>query len=208
MKNKYPLQAFVKITAFPFLLIFLRPKITYHNGMNRKHIPKTGFIVCSNHTGILDVGCITAVFGLRVFRAWVAEILYAKGKLFSCFLNKIGCIYVNRNKADTKYITEAIESVTAGNIMIVFPEGKLSTDREIHNFKPGATIVAERTGAPIIPICIYRKDRRFSRTEIAVGTPLRVCSTKIIDKDYLEFIDEETNSIRATIIALKKAMQG
>jgi 1-acyl-sn-glycerol-3-phosphate acyltransferase len=66
----------------------------------------------------------------------------------------IGAFPVDRQGADLGALREAQRVVNDGLLLLMFPEGTRSRDRQLHRGFPGTALVAYRTGAPIIPIAI------------------------------------------------------
>jgi 1-acyl-sn-glycerol-3-phosphate acyltransferase len=85
---------------------------------------------------------------------------------------------VNRRSADL-----AAELIRDGWSLVIFPEGGRSPDGWGQPFKGGAAFLAERTGAPIVPVHIdgtgailgkgMNRPKR-GRTKVTFGTPLRL----------------------------------
>lgn len=57
-------------------------------------------------------------------------------------------------KAGIEAINKVIEVINSGYSAIIFPEGTRSKTGEIGEFKGGAFKVAQKTGAPIIPVAL------------------------------------------------------
>jgi 1-acyl-sn-glycerol-3-phosphate acyltransferase len=66
----------------------------------------------------------------------------------------IGAFPVDRGAADLGALREAQRVVNNGLLLLMFPEGTRSKDRQLHAGFPGSALVAYRTGAPMIPIAI------------------------------------------------------
>lgn len=79
-------------------------------------------------------------------------------------------------------------SALAGQLVCVFPEGKLTTDGEIDSFRPGIETIVRRDPVPVVPMALQglwgsffshkdgpalsRPPRRFwSRIGIVAGAP-------------------------------------
>jgi 1-acyl-sn-glycerol-3-phosphate acyltransferase len=71
--------------------------------------------------------------------------------------------------------------VEAGHAILVFPEGRLTPDGAIHAFRPGAAVMAERLGLPVVPIRVdglyeiwpehqYKPGK--GRVRVTIGPPL------------------------------------
>jgi 1-acyl-sn-glycerol-3-phosphate acyltransferase len=117
------------------------------------NVPKTGgAILVSNHLNNADPCVIPGVFKRRI-------ITMAKKEMFqwpvvSLMFRFIGAFPVDRQGADLAALREAQSVVNDGILLLMFPEGTRSKDRQLHAGFPGTALVAYRTGAPIIPIAI------------------------------------------------------
>ena len=84
-------------------------------------------------------------------------------------------------------LSEIREGLEAGDLLCIFPEGKLTTDGEIDDFRPGIERILETTPVPVIPLALqglwgsffshkggtFRNTGRFwSRVRIRAGEKL------------------------------------
>jgi 1-acyl-sn-glycerol-3-phosphate acyltransferase len=122
-----------------------------------ENLPKEGgFILASNHVTEFD----PVLLGIKIKRQlnFMAKIELFRNKLFGAVIKGLGAFPVSRGTGDTSAIDKAIDTVEKGNVLAIFPEGTRSKDGELRRFKSGAIVVAEKTGADIIPTGIYIKD--------------------------------------------------
>ena len=58
-----------------------------------------------------------------------------------------------------KLMEEAFDEVDRalqdGDIVCIFPEGRITADGALHSFKPGVERMLERTPVPVISMCLY-----------------------------------------------------
>ena len=75
---------------------------------------------------------------------------------FNWFFRNSGLIPVYRNGKDKKALETAVEYLKNGEIVGVFPEGRLNktSKTSVLPFKIGAVKMAKETGCPIIPFTI------------------------------------------------------
>ena len=81
------------------------------------------------------------------------------------------------------------EYLDAGDVVCIFPEGKITTDGELNPFRSGIERIIERNPVPVIPMALRglwgsffsrkggaamtRLPRRFwSKIALAIGTPI------------------------------------
>jgi len=157
------------------------------------HIPETGptVIVC-NHVSFVDALVIMAacrrpirfVMDHRIFRTPLLRFVFRESR----------AIPIAPAKEDLRLMERAFEQVAealeAGEVVGLFPEGRLTEDGEIQPFRPGIARIVQRTPAPVVPLALRglwgsffsRKDgpamtrplRRglFNRIELVAGAPL------------------------------------
>ena len=61
---------------------------------------------------------------------------------------------VERGQADTKAYRRAVALLSAGEILLVFPEGTRTHDGKIGEMKPGVVSMAQRAGCSIMPVAV------------------------------------------------------
>ncbi|WP_298602248.1 MFS transporter [uncultured Zoogloea sp.] len=164
-----------------------------------EHIPEDGpaVLVC-NHVSFVDALVISAacrrpirfVMDHRIFRWPVLSFVFRHSR----------AIPIAPAKEDAAMMEAAFAEVSsalaAGELVGLFPEGRITFDGEISPFRPGITRILDANPVPVVPMALRgmwgsmfsRKDgpalsrplRRglFSRIELAVGPalpPERIC---------------------------------
>lgn len=123
-----------------------------------RQLPDGPVIVISNHTSYAD-GLMLALVCRRLGRS--ARMLATAGvfraPVIGALARRVGFIPVHRgapNAADS--LEPAAQALAAGEVVAIFPEGRLTRDPEHwpERAKTGAVRLALRTGAPIVPIAI------------------------------------------------------
>lgn len=168
---RFPLQAFTKLTGIPFLLPFFKCRLlpVGKETQGRYARVRGGAILMGNHRSMWDPIVMGTLFCFRELRIWAGEALYEKNRLFTWFLNAMGFIRVDRRVTDLAAIQAGVDTVKAGCLLGVFPEGRLNHSRELLPFAPGVVLVALQTGAPILPMYIGGAYGLFRRVRIALG---------------------------------------
>ena len=150
-----------------FFIIFL-PKIK-----GRENIPKSnGAILAGNHKTNFD--CFMVILSTRRCVHFLAKAELFKLSFFNWFFSNSGLIPVYRNGKDKKALRTAINYLKNGELVGVFPEGRLnkSSQNSLLPFKIGAVKMAKETGCPIIPFTINGKYIPFAHSiEIVFGEP-------------------------------------
>ena len=167
---------FVKLTGFPIQLIYFKKKIYYEDKTKQSRKIKGGALIVSNHRSLLDFALILYTFMKRSIRTLVSEIMYNKGKLMGWFLNKIGCIRVDRDAYDFSFTSKMNNCLKKGQVGLVFPESRLPKPEEndFLDFKPSFIFMALESNVPIIPVYVngeYGNSRsnKKERAKIVIG---------------------------------------
>jgi 1-acyl-sn-glycerol-3-phosphate acyltransferase len=66
-------------------------------------------------------------------------------------LRNLGMIPVARNGRDMSAMREAMRTLHNGQVLGVFPEGRIETSRELLPFQTGVAMLAIKTGVPVFP---------------------------------------------------------
>ena len=118
-----------------------------------ENIPTSGgAIVVSNHLNNADPCVIPGIAKRRIITMAKKEMFRWPG--VNILFKMIGAFPVDRAGADLSALRKAQQVVNDGLLLLMFPEGTRSRDRQLHPGFPGTALVAYRTGAPIVPIAI------------------------------------------------------
>ncbi|MGI9024721.1 MAG: MFS transporter [Burkholderiaceae bacterium] len=161
-----------------------------------EHLPEEGaaLLVC-NHVSFVDAIVIMGE-SPRPIR-FVMDYGIFKQPLLASFFRASGAIGIVSAKKDERAFTKANalidEALADGDLVCIFPEGRITDTGEIYPFKEGAVRIAERNRVPVIPMALRGlwgswssresgsafaslprpiKRRASSRLELAVGLPM------------------------------------
>ena len=156
--------------------------------LNPQHLPHSGPVVLApTHRARWDALMLPMAAGRRVtgrdcrFMVTTTEMRGLQG----WFLQRLGCFPVNQRRPSLTTLRLAIDLLTAGQQLVVFPEGQIQrTDRPIRLHQGLVRLVqlAERQGlsVPVVPVGIgygQRPPRPFSRAALCFGEPMNVPTT-------------------------------
>jgi 1-acyl-sn-glycerol-3-phosphate acyltransferase len=158
-----------------------------HRGL--EHIPDEGaaLLVC-NHVSFVDA----LLIGGAVRRP-IRFVMYYKIyrlPVLNFIFRTAGTIPIAGRKEDPLIYEQAFARVAqylaAGELVCIFPEGKLTTDGQIDAFRSGVSTVLEQTPVPVIPLALqglwgsfFSRDpnkgffkRFWSRVTLVAGAPV------------------------------------
>lgn len=149
MKNIFYIVS--KTILKPIFFLVYRPVI-----IGRENIPKAGSIVLAgNHTNWKDPLLLISVVNRPIH--FLAKIELFKG-LTGAIVKFMGCIPVDRKIHDKNALTSAVEVLTKGEVIGIFPEGTINRTKDIvMPFKIGAVKMAKETKSVIVPFVITSK---------------------------------------------------
>jgi 1-acyl-sn-glycerol-3-phosphate acyltransferase len=145
------------------------------------NIPTNGpLLVASNHSSFLDPWFIGMVFPRRI-RYLVADQWYHRNSVWNAVFRAFGTVPVKRGdpRATIRIIEEVLDR---GEVVGIFPEGRVSCDGLMQRFHSGVARAAARSGAPVLPLGIRggfeslprsRRIPRPTRVTIHVGEILQ-----------------------------------
>jgi len=120
-----------------------------------EHFRSVGpWVVVCNHQSSLD-----PIVQLRVLpvslRVLAMRELF-RIPLFGRAMRTIGMIEVDRESPDFRRIDQAAaRDLAAGHSLLAYPEGRISPDGAIGEFKDGAFIIAVANQMPVVPVAIH-----------------------------------------------------
>ena len=140
----------------------------------RENIPKdTTVIYACNHRSNADPPLLGS--GARGKFAFMAKEELFEKKLFAWLIRSLGAFPVARGKGDMGVIDTAVERLSNGRSLMIFPEGTRSKDGKVgKKGHTGAALISARSGKLIIPVGICYGDKLKFRTPLTVkyGAPI------------------------------------
>jgi len=119
-----------------------------------EHLPESGpYIVAANHHNYLD-GVVLGVTVPRTIAFLVMPRVWRATPLHPLFHRHIGSIAVDLDRPDPAALRRALDTLGAGGIVGIFPEGPWSVRGQLEPGLPGVGLLALRSGAPVVPAAI------------------------------------------------------
>lgn len=124
---------------------------------NIDNLPEEGpCVLVSNHVSYVDALLMAGAF-TRPIRYVMYEPIY-RIPVLNYFFKMVGAIPIDSQKSNPKVYEEAFNKIAQyledGEVVCIFPEGKLTSNGEIDSFKSGIELIVNRTPVPVLPVAI------------------------------------------------------
>jgi 1-acyl-sn-glycerol-3-phosphate acyltransferase len=150
-------------------------------------LPAEGpLIIASNHLSNADPALIASWLTPAMGRAvhWMAKQEALEWPVVGAFLRANGCFGIRRDAPDSEAFRLAKRVLDEGRVLGTFPEGTRSRTGALQQGKDGVTLLAIRSGAPILPVGVWGTERFWPRgskvwrvggtVHLRVGEPFRL----------------------------------
>ncbi len=168
--------------AWRHLLRAAVPILTSIKVEGQQYVPRTGpCLIVSNHISIADPPILLGYIPRQAHFMTKAE-AFEQWPL-SWILPPGEPIKVHRGKADRQALRQAETYLKNGEAVVIYAEGTRSRSGEAQEARAGVVFLAQRTGAPIVPVGIAGSERIFSKrfpwyrravVRLAFGPPFRI----------------------------------
>ena len=171
-KKKLPEKGykFFRATLGLIFKFWYRPTV-----INKEVIPKDGpILICADHIHLMDQ-CSIILSTKRVIH-YMAKKEYFDSAKTRWFFKAAGCIPVNRQIHDEDAKQAALDVLSSGGAIGIFPEGTRNKTKEfLLPFKFGAVSMAKKTNATIVPVGITGTYKfRTKDLMVRFGEPFKV----------------------------------
>jgi len=122
-----------------------------------ERIPDDGaaILVC-NHVSYVDALVITAACRRPI--RWVMDHRIFRIPVLSFFFRTVHAIPIAPAREDAEALQSAFEEIAKalanGELVGIFPEGRLTSDGEMGPFRPGIVQILSRTAVPVVPMAL------------------------------------------------------
>jgi 1-acyl-sn-glycerol-3-phosphate acyltransferase len=157
-----------------------------------QHVPEKGpAVVACNHVSYVDAlvimaGCprpIRFIMDHNIFKIPLLSFVFREGRAIPIAPAKEDPAALERAYAETA------KALQGGDVIGIFPEGRLTTDGEIQPFRAGIRRIVDKTPVPVIPmalrglwgsifsreggrVLVKRPGAPFSKIELVAGRPI------------------------------------
>lgn len=174
----------------------------------KEHLPDGACIIMAKHQSAWETMGLRGIF--RPEQSWVLKRELLRLPIFGWGLRFAKSIPIDRSagrRAIQKVVEDGMARLAEGRYVIIFPEGTRTFPGERKKYGIGGGILAERSGAPVIPVAhnagVYWRRRgvkKFPGTiRVVVGPPIQSRGKKAAEimrevEDWIERRQEELPS--------------
>ena len=172
--------------------------------------PRKAYVMVLNHNSMVD---ILSIYNLPLIFKWVSKKEVYRIPIVGQLLFAHGDIVINRASAKEAMQlvhTRGLEWLKKGASVSIFPEGTRSKDREIHNFKAGAFVLAKDAGVPILPIVLDGTNTMVRngwlmnwRNKITIRILPPVSAEDVVNRDIKDVMTEVRDNMVATLADIR-----
>ncbi|MEN6321303.1 MAG: MFS transporter [Syntrophaceae bacterium] len=177
----------LRLMAWGLTNIIYRLKV-----IGRENLPLEGpFVIACNHVTYVDSFIISS--GCPRPARFVMYYKYFDMPLISRIFRDSKVIPIAGVNEDKSVLRAAFDKIAAelqdGEVVCIFPEGRLTSDGKLHEFRPGIEKIIQQTPVPVVPACMNglwgsyfsrkysskeRKPfrRKWSRISLEFGAPV------------------------------------
>lgn len=150
------------------------------DGVDR--LPLQGpYILVSNHITAFEFPALRVLLRPRLVRT-LAKAESWDNRLVRWMFNQWKAIPIRRGESDMAALRASLQVLKDGGILGIMPEGTRSNDGQLGRGNPGITVIAQKSGCPIVPMAFWGvenvkqnlKRARRSDFHFRVGEPFRL----------------------------------
>ena len=144
-----------------YLSGFLAPFAYDFTCFGRENIPDDGpLIIAGNHISFSDPAVIIANCPRHI--CYMAKSELFETRRWSLLMKSMNAFPVKRGFADRNALRYAEKVISEGYALGIFPEGRTVKEFIPSEAKTGVAYIAYKTGADVLPVCLYRnpEDKR------------------------------------------------
>lgn len=161
---------------FHIAYLFVKPLVCLlfpHKVVGLENLPEGGALLCANHASGWDPVLIAVSLPNDSRLSFMGKDSLFRIPLLGPIIRKLGAFPVKRGGNDLVAMKTAMKALTDERRLLVFPEGTRVEHQGDADAKGGVTVMATRTGTPMVPIYCGGKHKFLRRTTIVFGEPYR-----------------------------------
>lgn len=170
-----------------------------------EHIPNDPAIIVANHSSSFDVALLGSLVNTHP-HVWLAMKWLTNFLPFRLLLPRTAVLVdMSSPQKGVRSLIKTINLIKehAMHVMI-FPEGQRHTDGNVHDFYGGFSLLAKKTGFPVVPVRMFNLEKAYPPNtfwmhrhpiKVVVGKPMHMqegeTDTEFKDRVHRWFIQQE-----------------
>jgi len=159
-------------------------------GEGQERLPPGPFILAANHSSMLD-WLFVARFVARPVRFVLSREFFDQRGVTWAY-RSLGVIPIRDGAIELSAVRQLLTTLKRGEIVGVFPEGRITRDGALAPGEPGIIAMAARAGVPIVPAGVRGAFEAFPRdarlplprpVRVRFGEPMAVPEAAVADRD-------------------------
>jgi 1-acyl-sn-glycerol-3-phosphate acyltransferase len=144
-----------------------------------ERLPPPPYLIAPNHGSEIDALVLGGALPIRL--TFLAARELERFPMLFRIIRWFDPVFVRRGLGDVGSVKAAIARLGRGDVLVIFPEGRVVQDQELGPLHSGAAFVALRAGVPVVPVALTGIARmwplgarwpRPSRIAVRIGNPL------------------------------------
>ena len=171
-KKAEPGRGFAVKYIYPILWWILRiclPLYHWPSFRGRENLPEGPCVICANHSGFADPLWVFLLMKTRMPPWTMARKSLFEKPVFGRFLAAFRAFPVDRDNADMAAVKKSLSVLKQGEKLLIFPEGTRVKKGKKSEPKSGAVLLAQRAGAPLVPVYITHGRKPFQPIRVVMG---------------------------------------
>ncbi len=174
-----------------------------------ENLPQDAAIVMSKHQSTWETIALKKI--LKPEQSWVLKRELMWVPIFGWALASVPTIAIDRKagrKAIKQIVEQGIPLLEQGRVIVIFPEGTRTAPGEHRKYGIGGSILAEKSGYPVVPIAhnagVFWKRRGLKKhpgtIDVVVGKPIETRGKKAseITREVENWIESEVAKLPQT----------
>lgn len=153
-----------------FIWLWHRTKRIFIGGKKPKGFDKGKYIIACNHVAYSDYFVVSTSLARRRICCVSTDRFLKKGT--GWFFKALGTIFIEENGPLLKTVKLVSNTLNRGHIVLMFPEGSISSDAELQQFKGGIAMMAATSKADILPIYLAKR-KGLQRKVSVIGEKIK-----------------------------------
>jgi 1-acyl-sn-glycerol-3-phosphate acyltransferase len=142
-------------------------------GVGHEALPPGPFVLAANHASLLD-WLFVARFVARPVRFVLTREFFDQRALTWAY-RRLGVIPIRYGAIELSAVRQLLGTLRRGEVVGVFPEGRITLDGTLAPGEPGVIAIAARAGVPIVPAGVRGAFEAFPRhARVPRPVPVRV----------------------------------